>query len=209
MSEQAVTPTAPSRPQVSNLLRRDVRFLGTILGEVLVHQGGQQLLEVVERIREMSKTLRAEFVPELHEEFKKLIESLSPEIRHQVIRAFAIYFQLVNIAEQNHRIRRKRDYERSAGAAVQPGSIESAVQELKERGVSIEDVRDMLSNISLELVMTAHPTEATRRAVLDIHKRMADDVMELLPGGIGAGARVPEPEPGSASRRTPPGAARS
>lgn len=178
MSDQAVT-SVPSRPQVSNLLRRDVRFLGNILGEVLVHQGGQQLLEVVEQIREMSKTLRSEFEPELHEQFKRVIESLSPEIRHQVIRAFAIYFQLVNIAEQNHRVRRKRDYERSAGAAVQPGSIESAVQDLKERGISVTDVKDMLDDISLELVMTAHPTEATRRAVLDIHKRMAVDVMEL------------------------------
>ncbi len=104
---------------------------------------------------------------------------MSPEIRHQVIRAFAIYFQLVNIAEQNHRVRRKRDYERSAGEAVQPGSIESAIQKLKEQDVAVEAVEEMLSGISLELVMTAHPTEATRRAVMDIHKRMAADVMEL------------------------------
>ena len=104
---------------------------------------------------------------------------LSPEIRHQVIRAFAIYFQLVNIAEQNHRIRRKRDYERSAGETVQPGSIESAVQELKEQGIAVDEVQEIIEGISLELVMTAHPTEATRRAVLDIHKRIADEVMEL------------------------------
>ncbi|MBJ6361136.1 phosphoenolpyruvate carboxylase [Paenibacillus sp. GCM10012307] len=177
MSEQN-TVTA-NRSQPSNLLRRDVRFLGNILGEVLVHQGGKELLEIVEKIREMSKTLRAEFLPELYDEFKKVTEGLSPEIRHQVIRAFAIYFQLVNIAEQNHRVRRKRDYERSAGEAVQPGSIESAIKELKEQNVSIEDVEDMLSGISLELIMTAHPTEATRRAVMDIHKRMAAEVMEL------------------------------
>jgi len=86
---------------------------------------------------------------------------------------------MVNIAEQNHRIRRKRDYERSTGEAVQPGSIESVVQDLKEKNLSVEEVRDMLSDISLELVMTAHPTEATRRDVLDIHKRIADEVMEL------------------------------
>jgi phosphoenolpyruvate carboxylase len=179
MSDQVASPTSQGRSQTNNLLRRDVRFLGNILGEVLVHQGGQELLEVVENIREMSKALRAEFVPELNEEFKKVIASLNPDIRHQVIRAFAIYFQLVNIAEQNHRIRRKRDYERSAGESVQPGSIESAIQDLKDRDIPVEDVKDMLANISLELVMTAHPTEATRRAVLDIQKRMAGDVMEL------------------------------
>lgn len=179
MSDQSVSSLAASRTQPNNLLRRDVRFLGNILGEVLVHQGGRELLDIVEQIREQSKALRAEFVPELFEQFKATVSSLSPEIRHQVIRAFAIYFQLVNIAEQNHRIRRKRDYEVSAGETVQPRSIESAVQALKERNASINDVKEIVSGISLELVMTAHPTEATRRAVLDIHKRIAHDVMGL------------------------------
>jgi len=123
--------TTVSKSNSNNLLRRDVRFLGNILGEVLVHQGGNELLEIVEKIRETSKSLRSLFLPELHSEFKELINSLDPENRHQVIRAFAIYFQLVNIAEQNHRIRRKRDYERSAGETVQPGSIESAIKELR------------------------------------------------------------------------------
>ncbi len=171
--------TASQRSTSNHLLRRDVRFLGNILGEVLVHQGGRELLEHVEKIREMSKALRAEYLPELYEEFINTVKTLEPGIRHQVIRAFAIYFQLVNIAEQNHRIRRKRDYERSAGEAVQPGSIESVVQDLKDKKLSVDEVRDMLSDISLELVMTAHPTEATRRDVLDIHKRIAEEVMEL------------------------------
>jgi phosphoenolpyruvate carboxylase len=180
MSEQTATSVTASKANNANqLLRRDVRFLGNILGEVLVHQGGKELLEVVEKIREMSKSLRADYSSELYNEFKAAITSLSPDNRHQVIRAFALYFQLVNIAEQNHRIRRKRDYERSAGESVQPGSIEDAVQVLKDRNIAVEDVKDMLSGISLELVMTAHPTEATRRAVLDIHKRIALDVMQL------------------------------
>ncbi|MBW5448203.1 phosphoenolpyruvate carboxylase [Cohnella sp. CFH 77786] len=175
MTELAATGRSPS----NHLLRRDVRFLGNILGEVLVHQGGRELLDHVEKIREMSKALRAEYLPELYQEFVHTVRTMDPVIRHQVIRAFAIYFQLVNIAEQNHRIRRKRDYERSAGEAVQPGSIESVVLELKNKNIPIEEIRDMLEDMSLELVMTAHPTEATRRAVLDIHKRIANEVMEL------------------------------
>ncbi|WP_010496779.1 phosphoenolpyruvate carboxylase [Paenibacillus elgii] len=163
----------------NNLLRRDVRFLGHILGEVLVHQGGNSLFTIVEKIREMSKSLRAQFTPEMYAEFKDTIDGLAPEIRHQVIRAFAVYFQLVNIAEQNHRIRRKRDYERTAGENVQPGSIEDAVRKLKTLGTPTAEVGEMIEGISLELVMTAHPTEATRRAVLDIHQRIAADVMEL------------------------------
>jgi phosphoenolpyruvate carboxylase len=163
----------------NNLLRRDVRFLGTILGEVLVHQGGNELLAIVENIREMSKNLRAQYSTEMYDEFKLTITSLAPEKRHQVIRAFAIYFQLINIAEQNHRIRRKRDYERSSGENVQPGSIEDVVRDLKNQQIPAADVEEMLQGISLELVMTAHPTEATRRAVLDIHQRIANEVMEL------------------------------
>ncbi|WP_276358027.1 phosphoenolpyruvate carboxylase [Cohnella caldifontis] len=170
---------AAGRASSNHLLRRDVRFLGNILGEVLVHQGGRELLEHVEKIREMSKALRTEFLPELFEEFVQTIRGMDPVIRRKVIRAFAIYFQLVNIAEQNHRIRRKRDYERSAGETVQPGSIESVIQDLRDKQIPIEEIRDMLGEMSLELVMTAHPTEATRRAVLDIHKRIADEVMEL------------------------------
>ncbi len=171
--------TTAGKVNSNNLLRRDVRFLGNILGEVLVHQGGNELLEIVEKIRETSKSLRSICLPELHSEFKELIDSLDPENRHQVIRAFAIYFQLVNIAEQNHRIRRKRDYERSAGETVQPGSIESAIQELRERDFSPKEVWEIVNGLSLELVMTAHPTEAMRRAILDIHKRIADDVTGL------------------------------
>lgn len=161
------------------LLRRDVRFLGNILGEVLIHQGGQALLNLEEQIREMSKTLRASSDPALLEQFKKVIRSLSPEDRHNVIRAFAIYFQLVNIAEQNHRIRRKRDYERSAGEKMQPGSIENTIAELRKSDVQPDELQDMIQTISLELVMTAHPTEATRRVVLEIHQRIAEDVMKL------------------------------
>lgn len=173
------TDLTANKTNSNNLLRRDVRFLGNILGEVLVHQGGNELLNIVEKIRELSKSLRAGYIPELYDEFKRVIMSLNPEIRHQVIRAFAIYFQLVNIAEQNHRIRRKRDYERSAGEAIQPGSIESVILSLKESKIPYEEVQDIIAGISLELVMTAHPTEAMRRAILDIHKRISDDVMQL------------------------------
>ncbi len=179
MSEQPIATTTASRTSANNLLRRDVRFLGNILGEVLVHQGGRELLDIVERIREQSKALRAGFLPELFEQFKSTVNGLSPEIRHQVIRAFAIYFQLVNIAEQNHRIRRKRDYEVSAGETVQRGSIESAIKELSELGLDVAAVQEIMKVISLELVITAHPTEATRRVVLDVHKRIADDMMHL------------------------------
>lgn len=168
-----------TKSSTNNLLRRDIRFLANILGEVLVHQGGNELLNIVEKIREMSKSMRASFDPDIYKDYISTIHALTPENRHQVIRAFAIYFQLVNIAEQNHRIRRKRDYDRTAGETIQPGSIESIIKELRLKDITPEAIQEILQGISLELVMTAHPTEATRKAVLDIHHRIADQVMEL------------------------------
>ncbi|MBA4496038.1 phosphoenolpyruvate carboxylase [Paenactinomyces guangxiensis] len=160
-------------------LRRDVKFLGHILGDVLVMQGGKELLDHVEKIRELTKQLRTSFQPELLKRCKEEIEQLSPEMRQDVIRAFAIYFQLVNIAEQNHRVRRHRYYRRSKNGEIQPHSIESAVRQLKEKGFTADEVERVLEFLSLELVITAHPTEAVRRTVLDIHHRIAKEVERL------------------------------
>ncbi|SFS88539.1 phosphoenolpyruvate carboxylase [Marininema halotolerans] len=158
-------------------LRKDVRYLGNILGEVLVMHGGQELLDRVEKIREMTKELRTADLPELLEQCKEEIKQLSPPMRRDVIRAFAIYFQLVNIAEQNHRIRRHRAYRRDQDA--QRWSIERAIRSLKETGMDAEDVAQILDQLSLELVMTAHPTEAVRRTVLDIHHRISQRVVAM------------------------------
>jgi phosphoenolpyruvate carboxylase len=160
-------------------LRRDVRFLGHILGDVLLMHGGEALLNNVEKIRELTKQLRQSYDPMILQQCKALIQGLSPSMRRDVIRAFAVYFQLVNIAEQNHRIRRHREYRRSQQDVVQPYSIESAVRDLKEQGLTLEQVEEILDVLALELVITAHPTEAMRRTVLDIHRRIAELVMEL------------------------------
>ncbi|MDR6227603.1 phosphoenolpyruvate carboxylase [Desmospora profundinema] len=160
-------------------LRKDVRFLGHILGDVLVMQGGPNLLQQVEEIRELTKELRASGDPELLKRCKQVIRELPPSMRRDVIRAFAIYFQLVNIAEQNHRIRRHREYRRGEESSAQPFSIESAVRTLKEMELTADQVASMLDQLSLELIMTAHPTEAMRRTILDIHHRIADHVARL------------------------------
>ncbi|WP_089969477.1 phosphoenolpyruvate carboxylase [Lihuaxuella thermophila] len=174
MRQQEFMPSSKDIP-----LRRDVRFLGHILGDVLVMQGGLELLNHVEKIRELTKQLRASFQPEVLERCKEEIHQLTPEMRRDVIRAFAIYFQLVNIAEQNHRVRRHRHYRRSETGEIQPHSIESAVRQLKEKGLTADEVEEILHFLSLELVITAHPTEAVRRTVLDIHHRIAEEMMRL------------------------------
>ncbi|MFC7441652.1 phosphoenolpyruvate carboxylase [Laceyella putida] len=165
--------------QTVSPLRRDVKMLGQLLGEVLVMQGGKECFERVERMRELTKQLRSSFDPQTLMKCKAEVEQLSPAMRHDMIRAFAIYFQLVNIAEQNHRVRRHRHYRRSENGQVQPFSIEYAVRQCKENGLTADEIDQILPYLALELVITAHPTEAMRRTTLDIHHRIANEMMKL------------------------------
>lgn len=169
----------PATDQTVSPLRRDVKMLGQLLGEVLVMQGGKDCFERVEKMRELTKQLRSSFDLQTLMRCKAEVEQLTPEMRHEMIRAFAIYFQLVNIAEQNHRVRRHRYYRRSESGEVQPYSIEYAVRQLKTLGLTADDIEKILPYLALELVITAHPTEAMRRTTLDIHHRIANEMMKL------------------------------
>ncbi|MFC7060540.1 phosphoenolpyruvate carboxylase [Halobacillus seohaensis] len=150
-----------------------------MLGEILVHHGGQELLDKVETIRELTKELRKSRETDTYEQLKNEIQNLKQPLRAQVIRAFSIYFHLVNIAEQNHRIRRRREYQIREDHGVQPYSIESAVMNLKENNMDKEVIQNVLDELSLELIITAHPTEATKRTVLEIQKRIANILIKL------------------------------
>ena len=139
-------------------LRRDVRMLGTILGNVLVEQEGEWLLELVERIRRDARSARRDGT----------VVSVDPDLgaREQalVLRAFGLYFQLANLAEQHHRLRRRR--EDAHDGRISRESLEGAFQQLGE-------VDERAQTTSIRLVLTAHPTEATRRTVLLAHIRIA------------------------------------
>ncbi|KGX93090.1 phosphoenolpyruvate carboxylase [Pontibacillus halophilus JSM 076056 = DSM 19796] len=163
----------------TSLLRRDVNALGHLLGEILVHHGGQELLDQVESIRTLTKQLREQHSEEVYTQLKEEIAALKPPMRQQVIRAFSIYFHLVNIAEQNHRIRRRKEYQLREDFGLQPFSLQSAVQSLKENDFSDEHIQTVLNRLSLELIITAHPTEATKRSVLEIQKRIAELLQQL------------------------------
>ncbi|MFC4768925.1 phosphoenolpyruvate carboxylase [Effusibacillus consociatus] len=154
-------------------LRRDVRILGDLLGNVLISQCGEEVFQSVEEIRAAAKELRADGTVESRKMFLEKIRQIPKEHRTHVIKAFALYFQLVNIAEQNHRIRRKREYERSSGSAPQRGSLRSAVLQMKEHGVQADEMQNLMHELGVELFLTAHPTEALRRTVLDKHNHIA------------------------------------
>ncbi|TGB03859.1 phosphoenolpyruvate carboxylase [Halobacillus salinus] len=160
-------------------LRRDIRVLGEMLGNILIHHGGEELLNKVESIRTLTKQLRNQPDASTYNQLKEEINNLKPPMRSQVIRAFSIYFHLVNIAEQNHRIRRRREYQLREDHGAQPFSLESAVLNLKENDFSRDVIQSVLDHLSLELIITAHPTEATKRTVLEIQKRIATILKRL------------------------------
>ncbi|MDV2682983.1 phosphoenolpyruvate carboxylase [Alkalihalophilus lindianensis] len=163
----------------NTLLRNDVKKLGNILGEILIHHGGVDLLNKVESIREKTKALREEHNPDTYNALKDEIRTLEPPTRQQVIRAFSIYFHLVNIAEQNHRIRRQRQYQLQEEGVSQPFSLERAVAAVKELSPEDDVMQKVLNDLSIELIITAHPTEATKRTVLETQKRISMILQEF------------------------------
>jgi phosphoenolpyruvate carboxylase len=150
-------------------LRRDVRLLGDLLGTVLVEQSGPNLLAAVERIRLLARGARERGgVAKLDE----AVTELTPALQALVLRGFSTYFQLANIAEQNHRVRRRR-----AEARLGPlrESLAEAIAELD----GVPDPADRAAGTAVRLVLTAHPTEATRRTVLLAHVRIAELLARL------------------------------
>ena len=146
-------------------LRRDVRLLGTLLGAVLVEQEGEWLLELVEQVRRASQKARREGT------VADVDQSLPAHEQALVLRAFGLWFQLANLAEQLHRLRRRRDDARHG--RVPPESLDDAF-----RRVARGD-RERARSSSIRLVLTAHPTEATRRTVLLAHIRIAEQLARL------------------------------
>lgn len=147
-------------------LHEEVRYLGKCLGRVLMAQEGKGFFQLVESIRKDAIELRRRYSASLEAKLLKKIRSLNDAKLMKVMRAFTIYFQLVNLAEDMHRIRRKRAYE-SEEDRVQPGSLEDIVEKIERARLSFGKVKKLLSELSIELVLTAHPTEAQRRSILE------------------------------------------
>jgi phosphoenolpyruvate carboxylase len=160
-------------------LRRDINLLGRILGQVITEQEGKGLFGTEEEIRLLCKRLRFDYDPELDERLKARIERLGTGELGRIVRAFSVYFQLVNIAERYHRIRRGRQYESSPDNPPQRASLRSALTRLKAEGMGGEELERLLEGMSLSLVLTAHPTETQRRSIRQKHLRIGN-ILESL-----------------------------
>ena len=150
-------------------LREDVRRLGSLVGDLLVEQEGAAFFARVESLRreaiarrESGHTLDA---------LAKQLTGLDPSTAHTLSRAFSTYFQVVNLAERVHRIRRHRDYQ-IAQAGAQPDGLLDVFTSLRDAGTDAAALAQWLARLDVEPVFTAHPTEAVRRSLLEKEQEM-------------------------------------
>lgn len=147
-------------------LAREVKLLGALLGQVIVEQEGVELLELVERIRRAAIALRRTGTAEDRRTLAAALDDVDPQRAEVLIRAFALYFQLANLAEEKERVRRLRRRARRSPHAIVDGSVADALDRLRRAGVPPVRRRSVVDGLSVSLVLTAHPTEARRRTML-------------------------------------------
>jgi len=162
------TPDAP--------LRANVRLLGEILGRVITEQEGEDVYRLEERIRLLARLGRRGDTG-ASRALAETIAALDVGTQAVVLRAFTVYFHLANIAEQHHRVRRRREHEREGGPPRE--SLAEALELLEREGASREEIAAAARGVSVELVLTAHPTEALPRTILQKHRRIAQLLEEL------------------------------
>ena len=160
----------PADPSPDAALRANVRLLGEILGRVLGEQEGEDVYRLEERIRLLARLGRRGDAG-ASRALAETIALLGVETQAVVLRAFTVYFHLANIAEQHHRVRRRREVEREGGVLRE--SLDEALAALEHDGVPRDEVEAAARRVSVELVLTAHPTEALPRTILEKHRRIA------------------------------------
>jgi phosphoenolpyruvate carboxylase len=169
-----------------NSLRRDVRSLGALLGRVLVEQVGQELFDTVEELRrlmiqhrEQRRTSSSKNRSDGMARAQAMISQMDLSRAYQVSKAFAIYFELTNLAETNHRKRRRRAGQLDRKRAPVAGSFHGTLLRMKEAGISANVVLAALREVMVTPVFTAHPTEVARQTVLLKRRRIAEQLERL------------------------------
>ena len=167
-------------------LRRDVRSLGMLLGEVLREQAGDRLFRLEEELRQLSIERREAAVSgdatraaRLLEQQMAKVDDLDLPDAYQLTRAFAYYFELINLAETNHRKRRRTSMQMSAQDAVQRGSFRGTLRAMRQAGIDADAALAYMTRVHITPVFTAHPTEVARRSVLYKRRRLSRLLAEL------------------------------
>ena len=161
-------------------LHDDVRWLGSILGKVILNLEGEDCFEAVERLRTACRA-RRQGQPQAPgiEDLLSFIETFPFETAAKITRAFALFFVLINTAEQVHQLRCCRPQALTRTALKEVPDFQRALEHLKERGYRAEGVIQTLSKMEVRPVLTAHPTEPTRHTVLDLQTRIARGLLSV------------------------------
>ncbi|NNF15409.1 MAG: phosphoenolpyruvate carboxylase [Gammaproteobacteria bacterium] len=175
MTDRFAQFTAKDRP-----LKDDVGELGRLVGEMLREQCGDEFFALVERARlaaisdrrRADKSSTCDADDAVRESLESVLHDIEPHSAVRLVRGFSAYFQIVNLAERIHRIRRRREYLQDTDTQ-QPESVAWALEQLKTKGVSAQELCDAFSQMLIEPVFTAHPTEATRRSLLEKQQQIA------------------------------------
>ena len=160
-------------PDPHQALRDDVRLLGELFGDTLRQLEGDELFGLVEQVRALAKAAHAGD-PDAFEALTDRLSALPVEAAAPIAAAFAQFLALANIAEQHHRVRRRRDYARDPLGRPQPGSCADAFDRLRAAGMPPAVLAASVRSLQIELVLTAHPTEMVRRTLLQAQRRIAD-----------------------------------
>src|SRR5580704_1921236 len=187
-NDQGVRDTA--RHQMPRALREEVRLLGAVLGQVIAEHGGADLLDDLQTLRRTVLLARAENEGRggVADAADKLVMSWSLERAEQVARAFTCYFHLVNLAEERYRARALR--EADSGAAGPAEALAAALGTVRAE-LGDDGLEGLLANLRVHPVFTAHPTEARRRAVTAVLRRVGEQLERLADPRA---AEAPKPE---------------
>ncbi|MBC7788430.1 MAG: phosphoenolpyruvate carboxylase [Anaerolineae bacterium] len=171
-------PDPTTRPE-DVALHDDVRWLAAALGRVVRRLEGDEAFEIVEELRRASRARRrADSDASSLDALLERVSALPLELSAIAARAFTLFFLLINTAEQVHRVRRRRDYLRDDSAEPQAASARWTMRHLRELGRSAEEVARAFEGLNVRPVLTAHPTESTRRTLLALQSRVADLLLE-------------------------------
>lgn len=169
----------PIPMELEHRLSTDIHLLGDTLGRVIREQSGINLFELVEHVRVLTKVRRRDTNSEIDTNISALVHDLAIDNAEVLARAYTTYFELINVAETNHRIRVTREREREAHPDPLNKSIAAAVEEMWDGGVREDEMQVLLDRLHIELVFTAHPTEAKRRTVLSKLQRISSILYDL------------------------------
>jgi phosphoenolpyruvate carboxylase len=166
-------------------LREDIRLLGRILGDTVRAQEGEAMFDLVERIRQLGVRFRRDEDVAARRELDITLDHLSPRQAIEVVRAFTYLSHIMNIAEDQHHIRRSRAH-LIAGSGPREGSMAHALERALQSGVTTAQLQSFFADALVSPVLAAHPTEVQRRSILTRERDIAHlldqrDRMRLTP----------------------------